>query len=409
MKHRLNRRDFGLGAAAAGAAIVSAGGFGRARAAMPPVKLGILLPRSGFLALIGQQCQRGCDLALAMLRDSGYALELMNGDTESKPDVARTQAEKLIRDGAHILIGAFESGATAAVAQVAEQNGIPFVINIGSDPAITEQGYKFTFRNFPTSVMIGRNGLARYEDIFKATGTTPKTAVIMHVNDTFGQSMMRGINALAPKMNLPFKIVDTIAYDPQARDLSVEVAKAKAAGADLHMPITRLNDAILMIREMVKQRYEPMGIISPGSPGMYERQFLKVLGKYAEYCTANVPWLDPKQELTKELEKAFYKAYPEESFDLNIGYSFEGVLIAADAYKRAGSTKPQALVEALKATNITKRVMIGGAIRFDEKGQNPNQYSAVVQNRNGKPTVVLPKENAELAPVFPMLGWGHRA
>ena len=77
-------------------------------------------------------------------------------------------------------------------------------------------------------------------------------------------------------------------------DLSIEVAKAKAAKADLHMVVTRLNDAILMVREMVKQKYEPMGIISPGSPGMYQTQFLKALGKYAELlpsptCRGSIP------------------------------------------------------------------------------------------------------------------------
>ena len=48
--------------------------------------------------------------------------------------------------------------------------------------------------------------------------------------------------------------------------------------------------------------------------------------------------------------------------------------------------------------------MIGGAITFNEKGQNVNLPSATVQNRNGRPTVVLPAENAELKPVFPMPG-----
>src|SRR5208337_2601285 len=100
--------------------------------------------------------------------------------------------------------------------------------------------------------------------------------------------------ALMPNVGLPFKIVETISYDPQAKDLSVEVAKAKAAKADLHLAVTRLNDAILMIREMVKQRYEPMGIVSPGAPGFYERQFAKSLGKYAEYAYSNNSWMNPK-------------------------------------------------------------------------------------------------------------------
>src|SRR5690242_11752159 len=369
MKHRVSRRDFGFGAVAAGAVLAAGGSVTRARAATP-LRIGSLLPRSGFEALIGQGCQRSVEVAKKLLPEMGYSFEVIDADTESKPEVARTQAEKLIREGANILVGAFDSGQTYAIAQVAEQNGIPFVINIGSDPAITEQGYKFIFRNFPTSVMLGSNGLGRFNDIFQATGATPKTAVLMIVNDTFGQTMLKGINALMPKVGLPFQIVDTIAYDPQAKDLSVEVAKAKAAKADLHMVVTRLNDAILMVREMVKQKYEPMGIITPGSPGMYEKQFMTTLGKYGDYCISNVPWFDPKQPLVAPVQAAFEKAYPEESFDLNIGFSFEAVLICADAAKRAGSTKPEALVEALKATNITERVMVGGAIKFNEKGQN---------------------------------------
>jgi branched-chain amino acid transport system substrate-binding protein len=379
-----------------------------ARAATP-LRIGSLLPRSGFEALIGQGCQRSIEVAKKMLPEMGYAFEVIDADTESKPDVARTQAEKLIREGANILVGAFDSGQTFAIAQVAEQNGVPFVINIGSDPAITEQGYKFVFRNFPTSIMLGTNGLSRFNDLFKATGTTPKTAVLMHVNDTFGQSMLKGINALMPKLNLPFQIVETIAYDPQAKDLSIEVAKAKAAKADIHMVVTRLNDAILMTREMVKQKYNTMAVISPGSPGMYQTQFLKVLGKYAEFAITNVPWLDPKQQLAHTFEAAFTKANPGEVCDIDAGFTFEGILICADAYKRAGSAKPEALVEALKATSIKDRVMLGGTIAFNDKGQNVNLPSAGVQNRNGKPTVVLPADNAELKPVFPVPPWSQRS
>jgi branched-chain amino acid transport system substrate-binding protein len=405
MKRTLTRRDFALGAAASGALLA---GAGRGRAATRPIKLGSLLPRSGYEAQIGQSCQRGVDLARKMLPEMGYAIEIIDADTESKPEVARTQAEKLIRDGVEMLVGAFDSGQTFAIAQVAEQNGVPLVINIGADPAITEQGYKYVFRNFPTSVMLGSHGLARFNDLFQATGTAPKTAVLMVATDTFGQTMLKGINALMPKANLPFQIIDTISYDPQAKDMSIEVAKAKAAKADIHMVVTRLNDAILMVREMVKQKYEPMGIVSPGSPGMYQTPFMKTLGKYADYAITNIPWLDPKQAFARTFEAAFAKAYPDEVCTLDAGFTFEGFLIGADAYKRAGSAKPEALVEALKATDIKERVMFGGAITFDPKGQNVNLPSGVVQVRDGRPTVVLPAENAELKPVFPVPGWSRR-
>ena len=193
MKNRINRRDFALGAA--GALAVS--GYGRGARAAAPLKLGVLLPRSGFQALIGQGCQRGFDVAVKVVRDMGVEVELLNADTESKPEVARTQTERLIRDGAQVISGAFDSGQTAAAAQVCEQHGVPFVINIGADPAITEQGYKFVFRNFPTSIMLGSGSLKRMGDLFTATHTAPKTAVLMIINDTFGQGYSKGLNAHA--------------------------------------------------------------------------------------------------------------------------------------------------------------------------------------------------------------------
>lgn len=407
MKTKLNRREFGIGAAAVGA-IAATYPIARARAQGGAVKIGSLLPRSGFEAQIGQHCQQAIDVGKSFLKAHGYALEVVDADTESKPEVARTQAEKLIREGCHMLTGAFDSGQSFAIAQVAEQNGIPFVVNIGADPAITNQGYKFVFRNFPTAIMLGNHGLQLFSEIFKASGHTPKTAVLLHINDTFGQAILKGIHAYDSKVGLPFKIVEEISYSPQTNDLSVEVAKAKGANAELAMVVTRLNDAILLVREMVKQKWSPMGIISPGSPGMYQTPFFRNLGKYANYCITNVPWLDPKQAMAKSFEETFVKAYPKEICDIDAGFTFEGLLVCADAYKRAGSTKPQALVEALKATHIADRVMLGGPITFDEHGQNVNLPSAAVQNLNGKPTVVLPASNAAGKLVFPMPGWSER-
>ena len=61
---------------------------------------------------------------------------------------------------------------------------------------------------------------------------------------------------------MPYQIVDSITYDVQARDLSVEVAKAKAANADVLLVVSRLNDAMLMTRELVKQRWTPQAVLS---------------------------------------------------------------------------------------------------------------------------------------------------
>ena len=394
------------------AAIVSSSSLMRgAWAQAPKLKVGVLLPRSGVQAFVGQSCQLGAELAPAVLKSMlGVDIELMAADTETNVEVARSRAERAISEGANVLVGPFDSGAAQAIAQVAEQRGVPFVINIAAAPQITEQGYKFTFRNFPTSVDLVTNGLALAGDLFKATNTEPKTAVFMHINDTFGEANRKAIDALMPKLagKLPFKIVETISYDPAAKDLTVEVAKAKASKADFLLLVCRLNDSIILRREMVKQRWNPMGIIAPGNPGMYENQYYSALGKLSEYSISNVPWYNPRSPVTKAVDAQMKKQFPSEKLmfhALNIGFTFEAMMIVADAFKRAKSNDPKALAEAIRQTNITSRMMVGGPIRFNAKGQVEGIASAAIQNLNMKPTVVLPADSAEAKPVFPMPGY----
>jgi branched-chain amino acid transport system substrate-binding protein len=374
------------------------------------LKVALLLPTSGIQAQIGQACRRGADVANEVFADMKMPvkLEVMNYDTESKPDVARTQAEKAIDAGAQMLVGAFDSGQTIAIAQVAEQRGMPMVVNIAAAPQITEQGYKFIVRNFPTAPMLITGALALHKEIFKVSGKTPKTAVLMSINDTFGTAMVNGIKALFPKLDMPYEIVDTITYDPAAKDLSVEVGKAKATKAELLMPVSRLNDAKLLIQEMVKQRWEPMGVMNPGAPGLYEQDFFKTMGKYSDFLISNVPWLDPKSAMTQALEKRHAAKFPNDQLDINGGFTFEGLLVAAQAWLTAKSTKADALMDALRKTKIDQHVIIGGPIQFDAKGQNVNIKAAAVENLKRKPTVVLPLEAAAAQLVFPMPGWNDK-
>ena len=174
-KAALTRRSFSTGLGAAGI-VAGTAPFNIVRAQGAALKVGVLLPRSGYQASIGQDCQRGVDVSAGILKDLGLpSLQIMNADTETNVDVARSRAEKLISDGAQLLVGAFDSGQTSAIAQVAEQKGIPLVINIAAAPPITEQGYKFVFRNFPTAGMILGGAFAAQKEIFASVGSAPKT------------------------------------------------------------------------------------------------------------------------------------------------------------------------------------------------------------------------------------------
>src|SRR5438309_11340199 len=197
MTNRFTRRRFGR-TAAAGAALLGAPlPLRPALAQQANLKVALLLPTSGGQALIGQACKRGADVANDVLADMKIPakLEIVNYDTETKPDVARTQAEKAIEAGANVLVGAFDSGQTIAIAQVAEQRGVPMIVNIAAAPPITESGYKFIVRNFPTAPQLLASGFGMQKEIFKASGVTPKTAVLLCLNDTIGATYVGAIKA----------------------------------------------------------------------------------------------------------------------------------------------------------------------------------------------------------------------
>ena len=83
--------------------------------------------------------------------------------------------------------------------------------------------------------------------------------------------------------------------------------------------------------------------------------------------------------------------------------------MAADAYKRAGSTDPKALADAVRTTNITDNASIGPGISFNAKGQNDKIIGGGIQNRGGKLITIAPKEAANGQPDWPMKSYQDRA
>src|SRR5712671_652321 len=151
-----------LAGAAAASALALAPAVVRAQA--KTLKIAVFLPRSGYLAPAGQSCHRGALLAPKVLAGYGHKVELVHIDIESNPDVARTQTERAVNEGAHCIVGAFDSASTLAIAQVCEQRQVPLVVHIGAAPQLTEQGYKFLVRNFPTGGQLVTNGLKLIHD-----------------------------------------------------------------------------------------------------------------------------------------------------------------------------------------------------------------------------------------------------
>lgn len=403
---RFSRRTVLKGAAAV-TSTLSMPGILRAQGST--LKVGVILPLSGILSFPGIATRRGTELAIKMFADDGVKLDVVFADTESKPENGRTAAERLIRDGATVLVGAWDSGATISAAQAAEAAKVPLVVNVGSAAQITEQGFTQIFRNFPPSSEIVTKGVELFKNLPRSNGFNPKTAVVLHVNDTFGQVTGAAVKGAWEKAGVDIKILDTISYDARARDLSIEVSKAKATGADLVCPITRVNDAILIVREMIKQDYNPMAIYGPSSPGPYEKAFTDALGKYSDDYMTSVPFYDPTRAITKKVLERWAKEFNGQRFELNAGFGWESIQVVADAFKRAKSTGAPELHAALKQTNIAEHPMFGGPITFDAKGQNVNIGVPLLQNQGGKPLVVAPDSIAEAKVKLPMTKWSDRA
>jgi branched-chain amino acid transport system substrate-binding protein len=414
----LNRREFlKTAGSATGVAVL---GFPTVLGAQPrQIKLGAVHPVTGPLAEIGQACRLGAQMAVEAVNAAGgikslggARLSLVPGDSESKPDVARTVAERLINDGAVMLTGAFHSGHTMAIVPVAQQRRVPFLVDISAADVITlnvaqsvkegKQKVQYVYRNFPTTTVFGRRAIQFMNEIFKASGISPKRAVLMYTNDPFGKPQSEGFIRAHKELGASFEIVEVIPFPEVPQDLSTEVSKAKAARPDILCPITRPASATLLLRELAKQRVDLLGVLSPGAPGLYEKGQIDALGKLIEYTLDNVPWINPLSPRTRRIADEYARRSGGKIFDTNSGYSYEAILILADVLERARSTDADALVEALRATNMREPIMVAaGPIRFNEVGDNANASTAMIQILGQKPLVVHPRESAEAKPVFP--------
>jgi branched-chain amino acid transport system substrate-binding protein len=342
----------------------------------------------------------------------GAKLELLLGDTENKPEVAHAEAERLINGGASALVGAFHSGQTAAIAPVAQQKRVPFLIDISAADPITaniaksvkegQQKLQYVYRNFITTTMFGQRAVQFMTEIFKDAGVSPRRVVVIYTNDLFGQTQARQFGAAVKGANPGFEIVDSIPYPENATDLSTEVSKLKALKPDIIAPVTRTTSAVLLLQELAKQRVDFMGIVSPGTPGLYEAGQIAQLKELIEGVMDNVPWPNFKNPRTVKIAEEYARRSGGKSFDTNSGYSYEAVMILADVLERAHSIDGDTIVDAIKKTRFSDNLMVAaGPVVFNDNGDNQNASSAMVQILGQKPVVVWPREAAAQKYVFP--------
>ena len=389
---RISRRRFlSLAGGAAGVITLS-----RPLHAQPKtIKVGVVSPISGAMAEVGGDCRLGAQLAAETINAAGgiksmggAKFELLLADSETKVEVARSEADRLIGAGAQLLTGGFHSAHVAAISSLAQQRRVPYLIDITAADSVTaniaksvregQQKVQYVYRNFPSAVTFGRNAIKYMTDIFREAGVSPKRVVVMYTNDLFGKTATAGFEAAHKAASPGFEIVEVIPFPETAADLSTEVSRARAAKPDVIAPFTRPVTAISLIEEIAKQRLDIMGVISPGAPGLYEPGQIRQLKELIEYVMDAAPWPNYKNPAVQRVAAEFGKRSSGRYFDASGAYTYEAVQVIGDVLERAGSTDPDAIVAAMKKTNFAGGVTISnGPVVINEVGDNPNASTAL--------------------------------
>jgi branched-chain amino acid transport system substrate-binding protein len=111
--------------------------------ARPPIKVGLLLPYTGVIAINGQETSKGVEFYFAKVGNKvgGREIQLVKEDDEAKPDVGLTKTRKLVeRDRVDVLIGPVHSGVALAIRDYVHAQGVPLIVPVAFTRDLTAPG-----------------------------------------------------------------------------------------------------------------------------------------------------------------------------------------------------------------------------------------------------------------------------
>jgi len=376
-------------------------------AGVSEVKIGLILPLSGGSAPQGAQSRHASEMAVEEINAAGgikslggAKLKLVFADSQTKPQVAVSEAERLLaQEKVALLVGAYNSGITLPASEVAERYKKVWFAPVSSDISITRRGFKYVFRLAENSETRVQAQLEFIKALDVQAGKKIRTVALVYENTTMGQG-----NAIVQrKMVLQngWKIVLDEAYDGNAADMSPVIAKIKAANPDVIITANSFMPTTLMlVKGLKEQKVRPMGIFAT-SGSQSDPDFLANAGD-AALGTFDVSAWDPdvNRPFSKEVAKKFQQRY---KVPLNNEGSkdYVGIYVVKDVLERAGSLDSEKIRNAFAATKITKGIpqMYSKLVQFDSTGTFPGTGSMILVQFlrvNGKVerVTVFPKDAA---------------
>jgi branched-chain amino acid transport system substrate-binding protein len=408
----MKRRELLL---SAGAVAMAGSAVGRAEAA-DEIVIGAIYPMTGNAAPIGADAKVSLEMTAEIINGShppiptlmgqggglpalgGAKIRIVIADHQNDPQKARAEAERLItQDKVPVLIGSYTSATAATISQVAERYEVPYLSMDNSSPSLSARGLKWFFRTSPHDEMFTVAMFEFFRDIGKKTGRPVKTVALIYEDSIFGTDSSNVQRSLAQKAGI--KVVADIKYRGNSPSLSTEAQRLKAANADVLMPSSYTNDAILMLRAMNEIGYHPRAIMAQAA-GFQEQDFITASGPLAEGVLSRSSFAVDAVKARPAIPavNGAYRAKNGKDLNDNTARQVTGLQVLADAINRAGSAKPDAIRQALVAANVPGEQLIvpWKGVHFDATGQNVLATPVIQQITNGTYRTVYPFELASL-------------
>ena len=317
-----------------------------------PVKIGSILAVTGPASFLGDPELKTLQMYIEDINKKGGVLgrklELIHYDTKAKAKDAKNFVNRLIKkDRVDVIVGGTTSGNTIAVMDMADRAGVPFISLAGS-VKIIDPVKKYVFKTPHTDKMAV---CKIYEDI-KGRGLH-KVAIITG-NGGFDKSGRAQLLALAPKYGID--IVADEQYGNSDTDMTTQLTKIRGTHAE-----AIINFGFGKAPAIVTRNIRQMGIKLPlyQSHGVASKKFIQLAGPAAEgvrlpaaglIVADLLPDSDPQKAVLLSYKKE-YETKTGSAVSTFGGHAYDGLMIAVQAMKRAGSTDKKKVRDEIEKTH----------------------------------------------------------
>jgi branched-chain amino acid transport system substrate-binding protein len=387
------------------------------------VKIGVIYPLTGNAASAGQSAKDAVDMAADIVNTAhpelknlplgptvglpnlgGAKIELDEADHQGNPQVGQQQTLRLItQDHVAAMLGSYHSSVTLVATAVAERQGVPYLVADSVAANITGRGFKWTFRTTPYAPDFAK-AYAQFLTDLKKSGTRVNNIAVVNENTDYGTSVAASVLDAAKVANIP--VVAQIAYSANSSDVNAQVLQLKSANPDAVIFVSYTADIILYFKTMKNFDYLPPIIIGDDA-GFSDPSFIPNVGDLAQGAFNRSAFDIGKPGTNSYIIDQMFKAKYGRDLDDTSARWMQGFFVLADAINRAGSTEPDKIQAALKATDLKPdQLMIGfNGVKFDDTGQNILASTFLIQLKGKEYVSVWPADRATSKIELPMKGW----